>query len=120
MLTGEKKYFEEAEVAKINVPRFKELRLKNILEKTQSSATLKTYLPDKTSNRYCINQDFVLRLIAKLEPDYFEALTSSSFAARHQNPELEGKKTTISLKKEVYEKLMSQPFTSSKSPYKHL
>jgi hypothetical protein len=99
------------------VPRYRELKLKNVLKQVLPNAKLESYLPNKRSNKYLINQDFVLRLVAKLEPEYFDKLTASSFDARQKPLEQDGKKEQIALSKEVYEALMKEPFKSSKSSF---
>lgn len=78
------------------------------------NSTLEKYLPDKRANNYLVNQDFVLRLVKKLEPEYFYKLTGGSFDARQANVEKEGKRKMIKVTKEVWELLMKEPFKSSK------
>ena len=99
LINSEKAYFLNSEVQNIEVPQFKELRLKNILTKVSPNDKLEKYLPDKRGGRYLLNQEFVLRLLNKLEPEYFGKLTAASFAARQVNVSSEQKTATIKIKK---------------------
>ena len=73
--------------------------MNNILKKVLPNETLEKYLPDKRAGKYLLNQEFVLRMVNKLEPNYFAKLPSASFAARQVNFSTEAKKATMQIKK---------------------
>ena len=47
-----------------------------------SHTTLEKYLPDKVGINYRIDQDFLLRIVKKIEPEYFAKLTDATFNIR--------------------------------------
>ena len=63
---------------------------------------------------YRIDQPFLLRIVKKLKPEYFEKIVSASHRARFESPKAEDKVYEITMLKTVYEKLMAFPHHSRK------
>ena len=72
VLNGSKKAFKMDEVKKVQVPRYKQLALKHVLDHCKTSGECLRYLPDLTDNvEPQVDRDFVFSVLNTLDPDYF-------------------------------------------------
>ena len=74
ILSGRKKYFKLSEVKQANVPRYRELTIKSILQYALTHQRIKHYIPwmpDPTDP--FIDRKFMVAIVNTIEPDYFPA-----------------------------------------------
>lgn len=114
ILEGKKKVFFLADAPDVIIQQFRELRTKNILKSVLPHEEIEKYLPDKGSKHYNVDQNFILRIIKKLEPVYFEKIHQAARDARYENLERADKTATITMTKATYELIMSKKFVSGK------
>ena len=115
MLSGEKHAYKQNEVEQNRtIRRYRELRSSNILKAIGVSEQLARTLPDKNGKRYRIDQDYVLTVVRKMYPDWFDAVAEQAYLVRNQPKEEANKVATIEIQQELYDKLFEKPFTSRK------
>jgi len=96
------------------IHKYRELTVSNILKAVLPHPEIEKYLPDKEAKTYAVDQPFVLRIVKKIEPEYFTKIVDAARNARHEKEALTDKKASITMSKAVYDLLMSIPFTSVK------
>ena len=88
------------------------MRTSNILKAVLPHSAIEKHLPEKRGKHYRINQDFVLAIVAKLEPSYFKLLTDQAHDVRYKAENSAAKTEKLVMKKELYEALFARPFVS--------
>jgi len=83
ILSGTKQAFKKHEVTETTSRKYRELRASNILKVVMPNDKIAKYLPDKSARHYRINQEFILAIVGKLEPEYFQAVTKSAHDIRY-------------------------------------
>ncbi len=53
----------------MNLPNFRELQLKNLLDAVLPSPSYKKYLPNKNYKKYAVDEDFFFRILNKFAPN---------------------------------------------------
>lgn len=114
ILEGKKKVFTETEAPVVIIEHFNELKVSNVLSAVLPNQTIESYLPNKGSKQYAVDQPFVLRVVKKLEPDYFTKIVEAARSAHREENPLKDRTDTITMNKTVYDKLMLKPFNSRK------
>ena len=110
LLEGKKKVFLQAEAPMVTIPNYREMKVSNILKSVLPNDVIESYLPDKTTKDYKLNQEFVQRIVSKLEPVYFTKLVEAAREARFDTSDIKNKTATIEMNKEIFELLMSKKF----------
>ena len=72
LLSGAKRYFKNSEVRPVNVPRYKTLSLKHVLEFAIRHQTIATYLPDQLDKpEPQVDREFVFTIVNTCDPSFF-------------------------------------------------
>ena len=80
---GKKRVFEWKDIAIVAVRNHKELRMRTILKQVLPHDLRKSYLPQKKREVYKVDEWFDLTVVAKLEPEWFDAIVKATFETRH-------------------------------------
>ena len=74
LLSGTKSYFKNSEVRPVNVPRYKSLSLKHVLEFAMSRRQISSFLPDQDGDTdHLVDREFVFTIVNTCDPTYFPA-----------------------------------------------
>ena len=84
--------------------------LKNVLP----HPLIEKYLPDRNGKLLRVDQPYFLAIVAKVEPDYLNAMNDAGHTARHTAPVVQGRAATIKIKKALHTELMKFPYDSGK------
>ena len=106
----QKKSFRKDEILKVEIRRYKELRMSNILKQVLPHPVIESYLPDKKGDRYRVDEWFVLSIINKIEPDWFGAIAEATFAERYRPKDEDAQVTMITMTEAMKKALMESPF----------
>ena len=84
--------------------------LKNVLP----HPLIEKYLPDRNGKLLRVDQPYFLAIVAKVEPDYLNAMNDAGHTVRYTAPVVQGKVATIKIKKALHTELMKYPYDSGK------
>ena len=72
LLGGKKKFFKNADVSPVNVPRYKKLSLKCVIQHIHQRADIKVYIPDGLDlEDPQIDRGFIFTVMNTCDPTYF-------------------------------------------------
>ena len=72
LLNGQKDFFTLAQIRKVNVPRFRQLSLRTVLEDVESMPLVLKYLPDHLDgDEPPIDREFVFTIVNTCDSNYF-------------------------------------------------
>lgn len=117
ILKSEKSFFTQTDAPPVNVPKNKELSSSKVLAAVLPHSEIEKYLPDKRGKAYTVVEDFVLRIVNKLEPEFFTKTIVDSQSLRNTVKTFADKTGTIKMQKSVYDLLMTKPLVSRKCLY---
>ncbi len=87
IFNGKKKVFKKSEIEEVRVRGYNELKVSNILKAVLPNDKITEYLPDKRGAHYKIDSKFVLSIVKKLEPEFFEHILIGCRGIRQENVE---------------------------------
>lgn len=65
ILRGEKLAYKSEDIRVVNVPKYKEIRAKNVLAAVLPNDGVASYIPDKVRGNFRCDESFTLSIIAK-------------------------------------------------------
>ena len=113
---NKKKALKQANVAKVVVPHYEELSVKNLYDDAMKDELVKDYLPDleQNSNRHP-ERDFFFGILNSLRPQYLKKIIADANKVRYEADVNDPEKDFIMLDTPWYEELMKYPYFSSKN-----
>ena len=115
MLRGEKKLLSNDEVSADEVPLYRELSLKVLLNEVKDDEKLMQYLPDPANQSRPLNRKFVLRVLFAIRTDWIKSVAAAAIKARETDRRLKPEEKPLVMSQEMVEFLRKHVFTSSKS-----
>lgn len=109
-----KSVFEKSEVARIEIRSYKELRLRTILEQVLPHPQIESYLPDKKREVYRVDEWYVLSIVAKIEPEWFNAIVKATFERRYTVKDEPEKQFELNMSEKLKKVLIDTPFQPRK------
>ena len=72
IMNGNKKYFTNAQVKRVKVPKFKELTQAKVFDYIKGKPNIVCYLPFiRCDGEPTVDRDFMFSILNTIEPDYF-------------------------------------------------
>lgn len=78
VFAGEKILLKRRKVKTIEVPKYKELCVKKVMEAIVNDAELIKHLPDLTMSKKLPDRDFLFNIINSLRPEYMESIIDTA------------------------------------------
>jgi hypothetical protein len=108
ILTGKKKYFKNNDIPYFHMQKLEHITIKNVMKKVYDVPDVRIYLPDyRTKPEKHMNRDYLFAILNKLDPSYFNRVTTEVESRRKPKPADENKIETISVKQELFDVLKS-------------
>lgn len=71
-MRGTTSFFKNSEVRTVNIPRYKQLTLKHVLDMAQARAPIAKYLPDQGGkDEPQVDRHFLFTIVNTVDPTYF-------------------------------------------------
>ena len=112
-LSGKKELLKAAEVRHFNVPLYAELSVEPMLKQVEGDPELMKYSPVYDEIDGNVNRAFFYGVLGTLQPEYLSSLIKHANCARNKE-ETKEVESTILIREELFAKLESEPFFSSK------
>ena len=113
-LDGTKMLIKAAEVMQFNVPRYHELSTAQLLDMVKDDELVMKHLNFYDNKQKTVERGFLLGVLGTLHPKYLSTLIREQNRARHNPNKEEEKQEMIKVNDDIWAKLLSEPFFTSK------